>query len=145
MFSFFFGLVCVMNHKHEALWPLKRCRLYILCILSNSFHLTIGSSLTLIQNEFWIPKYCFAHLILFFLCLRFPKIAIKISLYYKLIIFDINHFFGCKMVKKGSSIVCFHPNPCNYYHYIWIIMLTFPYYHALDLLHIYFHSMCRYV
>jgi hypothetical protein len=37
--------------------------LYILCtlILPNFFHLTIGSSLTLIQNEFEVPKCCHAH------------------------------------------------------------------------------------
>jgi hypothetical protein len=53
---FHFSLVwqCVMNHKHEAPWPLKKCTLFILCtsILFNPFHPTIGSSLTLIQNEF---------------------------------------------------------------------------------------------
>jgi hypothetical protein len=43
-----------MNHKHEALWALKNCKLYnIVCalILSNPPHLTIGSKLILIQNE----------------------------------------------------------------------------------------------
>jgi hypothetical protein len=42
-----------MNHKHEAIWPLKNCKLYTLCtfILSNSPHLTIGSKLILTQNE----------------------------------------------------------------------------------------------
>jgi hypothetical protein len=41
-----------MNHKHEALWPLKKGKLYILCTLipSNDFHLTIGSRLILIQG-----------------------------------------------------------------------------------------------
>jgi hypothetical protein len=43
-----------MNHKHEALWLLKNCKLYILCtlILSNPLHLTIGMKLILTQNEF---------------------------------------------------------------------------------------------
>jgi len=64
-----------MNHKHEALWPLKRCTLYILCtlILFNSLHLTIGSSLNLIQNELWVPKCCHAHSNLFLLMFRVFK------------------------------------------------------------------------
>jgi hypothetical protein len=43
-----------MNPKHDTLWPLKNCKLYILCtlILFNPHHLTIGSRLILIQNEF---------------------------------------------------------------------------------------------
>jgi hypothetical protein len=42
-----------MNHKHEALGPLKNYKLYTLytLILSNPPHLTIGSKLILIQNE----------------------------------------------------------------------------------------------
>jgi hypothetical protein len=52
-FQFSFGWQCFMNHKHEALWPLKNCKLYIICtlVLSNPFHLTIGSRLILIQSE----------------------------------------------------------------------------------------------
>jgi hypothetical protein len=52
-----------MNHKHKALWPLKRCMLHTLCtlILSKYFHLTIGSSLILIQNELWVSKCYHAH------------------------------------------------------------------------------------
>jgi hypothetical protein len=43
-----------MNHKHESLWLLKKCKLYILCtlILSSPFHLIIGSRLILTQNNF---------------------------------------------------------------------------------------------
>jgi hypothetical protein len=42
-----------MNHKHEALWPLKKYELYIVCtlILSNPIQLTIGSRLILTQSE----------------------------------------------------------------------------------------------
>jgi hypothetical protein len=42
-----------MNHKHEALWPLKKCTLYIFIHIDfiTPFHLTIESSSTLIQNE----------------------------------------------------------------------------------------------
>jgi hypothetical protein len=42
-----------MNHKHDALWPLKNNKLYTLCtlILFNPPHLTIGSKLILTQNE----------------------------------------------------------------------------------------------
>jgi hypothetical protein len=34
-----------MNHKHETLWTLKKCVLYIIdtLILSNPHYLTIGS------------------------------------------------------------------------------------------------------
>jgi hypothetical protein len=51
-FSFFFSLVMCHEPQNEA-WPLKKCMLYTLCtlILFNPLHLTIGSSLTLIQNE----------------------------------------------------------------------------------------------
>jgi hypothetical protein len=53
VFSVFIYLVMFMNLKHEILWSLKKCKLYILCtlILFNPFHLTIGSKLTLIRNE----------------------------------------------------------------------------------------------
>jgi hypothetical protein len=100
-----------MNHKHETLWPLKRCTLYILCtlILSICFHLTIKSNLTLIQNEFWFPKCCHLHSKVFFLCLGFPKHPIKIFVYYTFIILVIQHFFGWKMVKSGLLVMCFHP------------------------------------
>jgi hypothetical protein len=89
-----------MNHKHEDLWPFKKCMLYTLCILilSNPFHLTIGSNLTLIQNEFWVPKSCHAHFILFFLCFGFPKNAINISAYCIPIMHVIYHFVGWKVV-----------------------------------------------
>ncbi len=42
-----------MDHKHEALWPSKNCKLYTLCtlILFNPLHLTIGSKLILTQSE----------------------------------------------------------------------------------------------
>jgi len=38
-----------MDHKHEALWPLKNYKLYTFStlILSNPPHLTIGSKLVL--------------------------------------------------------------------------------------------------
>jgi len=68
-FSFFFGLVMCHEPQNEALWPLKKCMLYTLCtlILFNPLHLTIGSSLTLIQNELWVPKCCHAHSKIYFL------------------------------------------------------------------------------
>jgi len=52
-FQFSFIWQYFMNRKHEALWPLKNYKLYILCtlILSNPLHLTVGSKLILIQNE----------------------------------------------------------------------------------------------
>jgi hypothetical protein len=52
-FQFPFVWKCFMNHKHEALWPLKNCKLYILCtlILFNPPHLIVGSRLILTQSE----------------------------------------------------------------------------------------------
>jgi hypothetical protein len=43
-----------MNHKHEALWPQKNYKVYILytLILSNPPHLSIGSKLIIAQMEF---------------------------------------------------------------------------------------------
>jgi hypothetical protein len=90
-----------LNHKHEALWLLKRCTLYILCtlILSKFFHITIGSSLTSIQNGLWVPKCCLSHFkVFFFLCLGFLKNVIKISIYCTPIILVIHHFFEWKVV-----------------------------------------------
>jgi len=42
-----------MNHKQEALWLSKKCKLYILYILifANPFHLTIEWKLFLIQKS----------------------------------------------------------------------------------------------
>jgi hypothetical protein len=89
-----------MNHKHEALWLLKKCMLHTLftLILSNLFHLTIGSSLTLIQMNFEFPNVVMHILNFIFLCLEFSKNAIKI-LTYCIPIILIHHFFW---VKSGE-------------------------------------------
>jgi hypothetical protein len=52
-----------MNLKHEALWPLKNYKLYIVyaLILYNSFHLIIGSRLILTQSELLVLKCCHAN------------------------------------------------------------------------------------
>jgi hypothetical protein len=78
-----------MNNKHETLWLLKKCTLYILCtlILSNPFYLTIRSSLTLIQNELEFQNVIIHIKFYFSLCLGFPKDVIKILVYYIPIIF----------------------------------------------------------
>ncbi len=49
-----------MNHKHEALWSSKKCKLYTLCtlILSDPLHLPIGSKLTLTQNGLLVSNRC---------------------------------------------------------------------------------------
>jgi hypothetical protein len=49
IFSISFCLVMFHESQHEALWPLKNYKLYIVCtlILFNPFHLTIGSRLIL--------------------------------------------------------------------------------------------------
>jgi hypothetical protein len=53
LFQFSFVWYCFMNHKHEALWPLKNYKLYTVCtlILSNFLHIIVGSRLISIQNE----------------------------------------------------------------------------------------------
>jgi hypothetical protein len=101
-----------MNHKHEALWLLKRCTLYILCtlILSKFLHLTIGSSSILIQNELWVPISCHAHSKVFFLMFKVSKKchqSFNLLVYCTLVIFVIHHFFGWKVAHP--PIMCFHP------------------------------------
>jgi hypothetical protein len=97
-----------MNHKDDALWLLKRCTLYILCtlILRNSLHLTIGSSLTLIHNELWIPKCCHAHFkVLFPMFKVFKKCHQDFNLLHTYYTYYTSYFW----MKSGSFIVCFHP------------------------------------
>jgi hypothetical protein len=52
-FQFFFVWKRFMTYKHEALWPLRHCKLYTLCtlILFNALHLIVESKLILTQNE----------------------------------------------------------------------------------------------
>jgi len=82
-----------MNHKHEAIWPLKHYKLYPMCtlILFNLPHLIVGSRLILIQNEVWVPNCC-ANFKVFYLCLGWPKDAIKILAYYVLYFLCITFF-----------------------------------------------------
>jgi len=68
-----------MNHKHEAIWPLKKCKWYIL--FYPPFQLVIGLRLILIQNELWVSKCYHANSKVFFLCLGLKDI-IKILAYY---------------------------------------------------------------
>jgi hypothetical protein len=65
-------------------------------ILANPLHLTIESSLILIQNELWILKCCHEHSKVFPLCLGFWKDAMNILPYYMPIILVVHHFFGWK-------------------------------------------------
>jgi hypothetical protein len=96
-----------MNHKHEALWSLKRCTLYVLCtlILFNFLHLTIGSNLTLIQNELWIPKCCHAHFKVLFIIFKVSK---KCHQDFSLLHTYYTCYTSFFEVKSGSPIVCFH-------------------------------------
>jgi hypothetical protein len=98
-----------MNHKHEALWPLKICTLCTLCtlIISNSLHLTIGSSLTLIQNELWVPKCCHANSKVFFLMFKVSK---KCYQDFNLLHTYYTYYTSLFWVKSGSPVVCFHPS-----------------------------------
>jgi hypothetical protein len=59
-----------MNHKHEALWLLKNCKLYTLCtlILFNPPHLTIGTRLILIQSELLSSKNVVVQILKFLAC-----------------------------------------------------------------------------
>jgi hypothetical protein len=52
-FQFPFVWYCFMDHKHEALWPLKNYKLNIMCtlILFNSPHRAIGSRLILTHSS----------------------------------------------------------------------------------------------
>jgi len=114
-----------MNHKHEALWPLKRCTLYILCtlILSNSLHLTIGLSLILIKNELWVPKCCHAHSKILFSMFRVSRKCHQdfnlLHIYYTC----YTSFLG---VKNGSPIMCFHSTIMIKYiiHNLWIFKIN---------------------
>jgi len=108
-FFWFGNVLWITNMRPYGHWNMYI--IYFMHIdLSKSFHLTIGSSLILIQNELWIP--IVMHILKFFvLCLGFPKKFIKISVYYTPIILVIHHFFGWKVVKSGSHVVCFHPTP----------------------------------
>lgn len=71
-----------MNHKHENLWLLKKCK-FILCIfiLFNSFHLFIGSKLTLTQSEHKGSKCCHAHFKIALFKIFLLMDAIKILVY----------------------------------------------------------------
>jgi hypothetical protein len=75
------------------------------------FHLTIGSSLTLIQNELWVPKYCHAHSKVFFLMFRVSK---KCHQDFCLLHTYYTCYTSFFWVKSGSHVVCFHPRClCN--------------------------------
>ncbi len=101
-----------MNHKHEALWPLKRCMLYTLCTLmwSNSFHPTIGSNLTLIHNELWILKCCHPHSKVFFLMFGVSK---KCHQNFNLLHTYYTCYTSLFKVKNGSFVVCFSPKSAH--------------------------------
>jgi hypothetical protein len=112
-------------------------KMYIIYFMHIDFikSINIESNLTLIQNELWVPKYCYAHFKVFFLCLVFSKDAIKISTYYIPIILVIHHFFGWKVMKSGSHGMCFHLFPtidccvgeCNStFQCLGIFAITFP-------------------
>jgi hypothetical protein len=98
-----------MNHRHEALWLLKKRELYILCtlVLSNPFCLTFGSRLILIQNELWVPNFMM-QIVNFFVLLCATILV-------------IHHFF---LVKNGSPLMCFHPILKSLYIYIYKQWLT---------------------
>jgi hypothetical protein len=103
-----------MNHKHETLWPLKKCMLYILCtlILSNPFYLTIG--LTLIKCAMSSKMLSCTFYSFFFLCLGFSMPSRFQFIAYLSYLLYMHHFFGWKVMKNGSPILCFHPFVFNF-------------------------------
>jgi len=95
----------VTNNKISS--SVKICTLCNLrtLIWSNSLHLTIGSSLILIQNELWVPKCCHAHFMVHFFMFKASKNAIKIFVYHTYYTCYTSFFW----VKSGSPIMWFHP------------------------------------
>jgi hypothetical protein len=73
IFLLFANVLWIINMKY--LWLLKKCKLYILStlILLNLFHFTIGSKLTLTQNELWVPKCSFSNFEFFLPIFRIAK------------------------------------------------------------------------
>ncbi len=70
IFSVFFCLIMFYESQTWGLMAIEKMLhiLYIL-ILSNLFHLTVGSKLVLIQNEVWVPKCRHANFLIFiFVC-----------------------------------------------------------------------------
>jgi hypothetical protein len=98
-----------MNYKHEALWPLKNCNLYVVCtlILSNPFHLTIGSRLILIQSKIWNPKCCHENFKLF-ACVHNSQ---KIPSRFLFIMYYDTCYTSLLLVKSGWPLMCFHLAP----------------------------------
>jgi len=89
-----------MNHKHDALWSLKKYTLCTSCtlILFNHFHLTVASNLILIQSEFWVPKCYHAHSKVFFLVFKVFKRCHQDFSILHIIILVIHHFFLPKWI-----------------------------------------------
>jgi len=115
-FHFSLAWECVMNHKHEAPWPLKKSTLYTLCtlILSNPFHLSIGSHLTKwFKMSFELQNFVMRILKFYFLMFRILK-----RCHQDFSLAQTYHacytFFGWKVVKNVSHVVWFHPILINF-------------------------------
>ncbi len=109
-----------MNHRHEALWPLKNYKLYSMCalILSNPLHLIVGSRLIFIQNELWVLNCCHA---IFFLVFRITKRYHQDFSLLRIIIFVIHHLFWWKMVHLYCAFTHIHIFPKIDAKFDWII------------------------
>jgi hypothetical protein len=85
-----------MNHKHEALWLSKKCKLYTLCtlILSNLLHLIIISILNLIKIIVEFQNVVMQILKKNWLCLEWPKDAQKHILGFT------TYFYDYVLIKK---------------------------------------------
>jgi hypothetical protein len=77
LYYFFISFGLVMCYESQTWGPMAVENMYVIYFmhidLSKSLHLTIGSSLTLIQNELWVPKFCHAHSKVLFLMFRVSK------------------------------------------------------------------------
>ncbi len=114
-FSFFLGLV--MCHKSQT-WSLmiveKMYVVYFMHIdLSNSLHLTIRSSLILIQNKLWVPKYCHTHFYIFIFIFRVSqKCHQDFNLLHAYYTYYIS-LFCVKSNEKWFTLCSWPPSACE--------------------------------
>jgi len=116
----------VMCYEPQAWGPMAVEKMYIIYFM----HFFIQSSSSNHWNKFnfdskWTlnSKMLSCTFKFFKKSLGFPKDAISILAYCIPIIFVIHHFFGWKVMKNGSPVVCFHMRP-TYWHYHLYLCIT---------------------